>query len=112
MQGAGNCSLHLLYEKGDYVMLRSQSYIATPPGATIKEQLDDKGIGQKEFAVKMDMSEELAEELIQGNMLLTPEIAANLEAVLGVPTEFWNKMEEIYRRKIAKIKAENAKLKV
>ena len=93
-------------------MLRSQNCIATPPGATIKEQLDDKGIGQKEFAVKMDMSEELAEELIQGNMLLTPEIADRLESIFGVPAEFWNKMEEIYRRKIAKVKTEIAKLEV
>lgn len=92
-------------------MLRSQSYIATPPGATIAEQLDDKGIGQKEFAVKMDMSEELAEELIQENILLTPEIAARLESIFGVPAEFWNKMEEIYRDKIVKIEAEKAKLK-
>lgn len=93
-------------------MLRSQSYIATPPGATITEQLDDKGIGQKEFAVKMDMPEELAEELIQGNMLLTPEIAARLEAVLGVPAKFWNKMEKNYRGKIAKIEAENSRFEI
>ena len=31
-------------------MARSRSYIATPPGATIKEQLDDRGMSQKEFA--------------------------------------------------------------
>ena len=92
-------------------MLRSQNYIAMPPGTTITEQLDDKGIGQKEFAVKMDMSEELAEELIQGIMLLTPEIAARLEFIFGVPAEFWNKMEKIYRDKIVKIEAEKAKLK-
>lgn len=73
--------------------------------------MDDKGIGQKEFALKMDMSEELAEELIQGNILLTPEIAARLESIFGVPAEFWNKMEEIYRDKIVKIEAEKAKLK-
>lgn len=59
----------------------------------------------------MDMSEELAEELIQGNILLTPEIAARLESIFGVPAEFWNKMEEIYRDKIVKIEAEKAKLK-
>lgn len=57
------------------------------------------------------MSEELAEELIQGNILLTPEIAARLESIFGVPAEFWNKMEEIYRDKIVKIEAEKAKLK-
>ena len=31
-------------------MVRSRSYIATPPGATIKEQLNDRGMSQKEFA--------------------------------------------------------------
>ena len=38
-------------------MVRSRSYIATPPGATIKEQLKDRGMSQKEFAARMDMSE-------------------------------------------------------
>lgn len=31
-------------------MLESKSYIATPPGVTIQEQLDDRGMTQKEFA--------------------------------------------------------------
>ena len=29
-------------------MVRSRSYIATPPGATIKEQLNDRGMSQKD----------------------------------------------------------------
>ena len=37
-------------------MIKSRSYIATPPGATIKEQLMDRGLSQKEFALRMDMS--------------------------------------------------------
>lgn len=28
-------------------MVRSRSFIATPPGATIKEQLNDRGMSQK-----------------------------------------------------------------
>ena len=38
-------------------MVRSRSFIATPPGATIKEQLNDRKMSQKEFAARMDMSE-------------------------------------------------------
>lgn len=34
-------------------MVRSRSYIATQPGATIKEQLNDRGMSQKEFAAKI-----------------------------------------------------------
>ena len=40
-------------------MLKSKSIIATPPGATIKEQLLDRGLTQKEFATRMDMSENI-----------------------------------------------------
>ncbi len=36
-------------------MVRSRSYIATPLGATIKEQLNDRGMSQKEFAARMDI---------------------------------------------------------
>ena len=38
-------------------MVKSRSFIATPPGATIKEQLLDRGLTQKEFALRMDMTE-------------------------------------------------------
>ena len=31
--------------QGGSTMVRSRSYIATPPGATIKEQLNDRGEG-------------------------------------------------------------------
>ena len=38
-------------------MTKSRSYIATPPGATIKEQLENRGMSQKEFAKRMNMSD-------------------------------------------------------
>ena len=89
-------------------MVRSRSYIATPPGATIKEQLNDRGMSQKEFAARMDMSEKHISKLINGEVQLTPEMAVRLEMVLGVPAKFWNNLEAIYREKIIKAEAENA----
>ena len=89
-------------------MVRSRSYIATPPGATIREQLNDRGMSQKEFAVRMDMSEKHISRLINGDVQLTPETAVRLEMVLGVPAKFWNNLESIYREKIVKAEAENA----
>ncbi|WP_027216891.1 HigA family addiction module antitoxin [Butyrivibrio fibrisolvens] len=88
-------------------MVRSRSYIATPPGATIKEQLNDKGMSQKEFAARMDMSEKHISKLINGEVQLTPEVAVRLEVVLGVPAKFWNNLEAIYREKLIKAEAEN-----
>ena len=89
-------------------MVRSRSYIATPPGATIREQLNDRGLTQKEFAARMDMSEKHISKLINGDVQLTPETAVRLEMVLGVPAKFWNNLEAIYREKIVKAEAENA----
>lgn len=89
-------------------MVRSRSYIATPPGATIKEQLIDRGMSQKEFAARMDMSEKHISKLINGEVQLTPAVAVRLEVVLGVPAKFWNNLEAIYREKLIKAEAENA----
>ena len=88
-------------------MVRSRSYIATPPGATIREQLKDRGMSQKEFAARMDLSEKHISKLINGEVQLTPEVAVRLETVLGVPAKFWNNLEAIYREKLLKIEAEN-----
>lgn len=80
-------------------MERKYNFIETPPGATIKEQLEDKGISQSEFAAKMEMSEESLNRLLDGGARLTSEIAAKLENVLGVPAKFWINLETIYRKK-------------
>lgn len=89
-------------------MVRSRSYIAMPPGVTIKEQLNDRGMSQKEFAARMDMSEKHISKLINGDVQLRPETAVRLEMVLGVPAKFWSNLEAIYREKVVKAEAENA----
>lgn len=85
-------------------MKTSRTFIAVPPGATIREQLSDRGMSQKEFSSRMGMFEKHISRLINGDVQLTPEVAHKLEMVLGVPTEFWNNLEAIYREKLAKEK--------
>jgi len=88
--------------------MRSRTIIATPPGATIKEQLEDRGMTQKDFALHMDMSEKHISQLINGKVQLTPDVALRLESVLGVPASFWSNLENIYREKLVRVKEENA----
>lgn len=38
-------------------MLYSKNVVAIPPGETIREQLEDWGMNQKDFARRMGMSE-------------------------------------------------------
>lgn len=75
-------------------------YIAIPPGASIREQMENKMMSEKDFAVKMGMGEEEVKNLLNGNMDITADIAKKLEEVLGVPVSFWNRLEAIYREKL------------
>ena len=60
-------------------MYTSESYIAIPPGMTIKEQLNHRGMRQKEFAKRMGMTEKHISHLINGKVELTDDMAARLE---------------------------------
>lgn len=79
-------------------------YIAIPPGASIREQMENKMMTEKELAIKMNMTNEELKKLLSGNMEITTGIAKKLEEVLGVPASFWNRLEAIYREKLELIK--------
>lgn len=88
-------------------MKKSKTYIATPPGFTVKEQLEIRGMSQKEFARRMNMSEKHISKFLNGEVLLTSDMAFRLEMVLGLPSSFWEKLESIYRNKLLLVKQEN-----
>lgn len=84
----------------------SKNTIAVPPGATIKEQLEYRNITQKEFALRMGMSEKHISRLIHGKVELTSETALRLEYVFGIPAAVWNALEADYREDLARVKEE------
>ncbi|MBO5347643.1 MAG: HigA family addiction module antidote protein [Lachnospiraceae bacterium] len=89
-------------------MVRSRSFIAIPPGETIKELLEDRGMSQKELAVRLDMSEKHVSKLVNGEVQLTMDMARRLEMVLGPSAQFWCKLEAFYREDLVKANEENA----
>lgn len=89
--------------------VKNDAIIAIPPGTTIKELLQDQKISQKKFAERINLSEKDMDRLINGEMPLTEDIANRLEFAIGVPAEFWNKLEKNYRKKLAMIDAERLK---
>ncbi|MDD3537834.1 MAG: helix-turn-helix domain-containing protein [Eubacteriales bacterium] len=86
---------------------KSRHTIAIPPSETIREQLKDRGMTQKEFAIRMGLTEKHVSQLLNGQVELTQNVALRLEAVLGVPASYWNNLEMIYREKLARVEAEN-----
>lgn len=87
-------------------MYESDHYIAIPPGATIREQLEQRGMPQKEFAQRMGYSEKHISNLINGKVELTTEVALRLETVLGLPMKFWQSLEAQFRESLARVNEE------
>lgn len=85
----------------------SHTYIAIPPGETIKEQLSFRSMSQKEFALRMGLTEKHVTNLLKGRVQLTSNVAMRLESVLGVPAVFWENLEALYRETLLKVEAEN-----
>ena len=72
----------------------------SPPGDTIKEILGATGMSEREFAKEMNMTVYQVRELIEGSMIITPDIADRLEHALDVHHEIWITMEWAYRDKL------------
>lgn len=61
-------------------MENSKTYLAVPPGETLKELIEDRGMTQKELADRLDVSPKHVSELINGKVGLTEKIALKLES--------------------------------
>jgi len=76
------------------------------PGETIREILEDRGITQTDFAVRLGKSEKFVSQFINGKAPVTHKTAIELERVLGVPSSFWNAAEAQYRDLLARQREE------
>lgn len=88
-------------------ILESKTYIAIPPGESIKEQLSIHNMTAKECAYLMHLSETQMDLLLNGEISLTPDLAHRLEDVFTVPAYFWNNLERRYREKLLLVEEEN-----
>jgi HTH-type transcriptional regulator/antitoxin HigA len=69
----------------------------TPPGETLQETLAAVGISLVEIAERTGSSQQAIEEIINGMMPITAEMAWQLERMLGVPAHFWLDRERRYQ---------------
>ncbi len=76
--------------------------MVSAPGETLREMLEEKGMSQAVLAQRTGRPKKTINEIIQGKAILTFDTAIQLERVLGVPANFWNKREASYRAFIAK----------
>ncbi len=90
--------------------METKEYIpfeATHPGFVLKEELQARGIKQKEFALDIDMQPTMLNELIKEKRAITAEIALSLEKALDIPADFWMRFQAGYELDCARIKERN-----
>ena len=75
---------------------------AVPPGETLLEALEDRGMTQVELASRMSRPTKTVSEIIKGKAALTAETSLQLEAVLGIPAGFWLNREARFREALAR----------
>ncbi len=73
-----------------------------PPGETIRELLEERGMTQAELARRMGRPESTISQIINGKKKIEPETALQLERVLGMTAGFWARLEANYRVNLAR----------
>lgn len=76
---------------------------AVPPGDSLVELLDAVGLSQADLAERTGRPKKTINEIAKGKAAITPETALQFERVLGLPSSYWNALEQNYRAALARI---------
>jgi len=77
--------------------------IAIPPGETLAEELEARGLSQSELARRMGRPVQTVNEIVRGRKAITAATALDLEDVLGVSAVFWLRLEAAYQLNRARL---------
>ena len=84
---------------------RVWSDLPVSPGSVLKEEIEYRGITQKELAERMGRSTQVINEIILGKEPITYTTAIDLQDALGISAQFWLNIETAYRKTLAKQEA-------
>lgn len=80
--------------------------MAMPPGETLAEALEERGMTQAELAKRIGRPVKTINEIVKGKTAITAETALQLEQAFGIPARFWNNLESNYRDIIARTQSD------
>lgn len=87
--------------------MKSQSAFTTiHPGDVLREELDARGIKQKDFASTISMPASVLNDIVKGKRSVTPDIAILLEAALGKDASSWLRLQAERDLEVARKKEE------
>ena len=72
------------------------------PGSVLKEEIEYRGMTQKELADLMGLPPEIINDIILGKEEITPTTATEIQEALGISAQFWLNLETTYRVTLGK----------
>ena len=84
-------------------VFRYEPDYAVPPGETLAEVLEDRGMSQAELARRTGMSAKHINSILKGSASITPDTALKLERVLNIPARIWNALEANYQGHLSRL---------
>ncbi len=72
------------------------------PGEMIKDEIEYRGISQKELAAEIGIPASVLNAVLNGKRAVTTEYALLLEAALGIEADLWLRLQSDYNKQIAK----------
>ena len=84
---------------------RVYSDLAIPPGETLAEELEVRGMTQEELAARLGCPAQVVNEIVNGKAAITPDIAIGLAKALGIEAQFWINLETDYQLTLEHIRA-------
>lgn len=76
---------------------------AVPPGATVRALMHRKGVTTRDLCGGLHTTAEDIENLLDGNYVISSEIAERLAGIVGGSTAFWMTREAQYRASIQRV---------
>jgi HTH-type transcriptional regulator/antitoxin HigA len=81
---------------------------ATPPGATLRDLMEERDWKQRELAHRLGRPAQAVNEILAGKKEITEDTALELERVLQVPAQFWLAREAQFREYLARRRSSQA----
>lgn len=80
-------------------------FIATHPGVVVREELRERGISQKDFAVQTGLQPTHLNEIIKEKRSINMDIAIAFEKALGISAQTWMNLQNGYEYDVKAISA-------
>ena len=77
-------------------------YAPSHPGVVIKEEIEYRGISQKQLAERMGVSYTMLNEILNEKRPITETLALYFEAALGIEAEMLTNMQSRYNMQMAR----------